>query len=402
MTSEPERSSFTFEQVRGYPFPGELITAPTGARAAWVFVQYGIHNLWGAEGPDWIAVRLTDYQNDDGQELTNLRFIHDGAQIVYVRGGDHHANWPATGNLQPNPSSNPIEPKMEILVVPFSGGAPKIIAEGDRPEVSPTGDRVAFLKDGQVWSVPLDGAEPARRLFFTRGRCSDLRWSPDGRTLAFVNDRDDHSFIGLYAGESEPLRYLEPSTRWDTGPCWSPDSSRIAYIRTPGDGPMPRTPFELRPDPWSLWVADVATGRAHCLFDAPASLPGLYSRMKWGAFLKWGADDRLVFRADFEGRPHLYSISTREPETPRLLTPGDFMVDDVTLSPDGKFAVYTANTGDDLCDIDRRHLWRTPIDASEPKDLSPEPAWSTTRPLPETARRSSTSRPMRNGPCCRR
>ena len=361
--------AFTLEQVRDYPFPCELITASEGERAAWVFVQRGIHNLWGAEGPDWNACRLTDYQEDDGQELTHLRFTRDGQHIVCVRGGDHHANGPAPGNLQPNPNSSPTEPKLEILVVPFSGGSPKGIAEGDLPEVSPLGDRVAFIKDHQVWSVSFDASEPANRLFFVRGKCSELQWSPDGATLAFVNDRDDHSIIGVYRSASEPLTYLAPSTFWDACPRWSPDGSRIAFIRSVGDGARPRMPFELRPEPWALWVADAVTGQARCLFQNPASLPGIYPRMQWGTFLQWGDGDRIVFRADFEGWPHLYSLATREEEAPRLLTPGEFMVEDVALSPDRKHAVFTANSGPDPDDVDRRHLWRTPIDAADPESL---------------------------------
>jgi dipeptidyl aminopeptidase/acylaminoacyl peptidase len=373
---------FTFEQVRSYPLPVELVTAPTGARAAWVFIQYGIHNIWAAEGPDWSPFRLTDYREDDGQELTNLRFTQDGQRIVYVRGGDHHANFPAPGNLQPNPNSGPTEPKLGIWVLPFSGGTPQLLAEGDLPEVSPTGDRVAFLRDHQVWAVPLDGSAPAHRLFFTRGKCAELQWSPDGQTLAFVSDRDDHSFIGLYRSADEPIRYLAPSTYKDYCPRWSPDSKQIAFLRTPGDGSRPRLPFELRPDHWSLWVADVETGLGRCLFRNPAALPGWYPRMLWGPFLQWGAGDRLVFRADHEGWSHLYSLhsvidsvdSVVAPDTPLLLTPGDQMVEEVVLSPDRKFALYTVNAGDTPHDYDRRHLWRTPIDAATPKQMVSGPS----------------------------
>src|SRR5579884_583605 len=348
---------FTFEQVRSYPLPKELTAAPVGAKAAWVFVQQGIYNLWVAEGPEWTARRVTGYHEDDGQEITNLRFTADGQKLVYVRGGDHHANWPAPGNLQPNPNSSPIERKIEIYGISFTGGAPQLLAEGDLPEISPQGDRVAFIRDHQVWSVPLDGSGAAARLFFARGKCSGLQWSPDGAALAFVSDHDDHSFIGIYRSEAEPIRYLAPSTGWDTSPRWSPDGRQIAFVRMPGDH-RPRPLFTPRPDPWLLWVADAATGEARCLFENPATLPGLYPRMQWDVALHWGAGDRLLFRADFEGWPHLYSLPASGDEPPLLLTPGEFMVEDVAVAPDRTFAVYTANTGDDPEDIDRRHLWR--------------------------------------------
>src|SRR6185312_6964848 len=51
------------------------------------------------------AQRATSYTSDDGQELTNLAFTPDGNTVVYVRGGDHDANWEAPGKLAPDPAS---------------------------------------------------------------------------------------------------------------------------------------------------------------------------------------------------------------------------------------------------------------------------------------------------------
>src|SRR5262245_63522491 len=126
-----QKGPFTLEQVRSYPYPSELAASPAGSRIAWVFNEQGIRNVWTAEGPDFKARRLTNYSDDDGQELTNLVFSHDGNYVVYVRGGDHDSNWAGALNLQPDPASNPVQPRMEIWSVAFSGGAPKLLAEGD-------------------------------------------------------------------------------------------------------------------------------------------------------------------------------------------------------------------------------------------------------------------------------
>jgi hypothetical protein len=60
---------------------------------------------------------------------------------VYVRGGDHAANWPADGNLQPNPASSSTQPRVQIWSVLTTGNAtPRLVGEGDDPAIAPSGD----------------------------------------------------------------------------------------------------------------------------------------------------------------------------------------------------------------------------------------------------------------------
>lgn len=89
-----------------------------GSQIAWTLNERGQRNIYVAESPDFLPHRVTNYTADDGQELTNLSISGDGKFIVYVRGGDHGANWPAESNLMPNPTSNPIEPKMQVWSMP--------------------------------------------------------------------------------------------------------------------------------------------------------------------------------------------------------------------------------------------------------------------------------------------
>jgi hypothetical protein len=56
-------SSFTIEQIKSYPFPNELTASATGSRIAWAFNERGARNVWVAEGPDFKARRLTNYEN---------------------------------------------------------------------------------------------------------------------------------------------------------------------------------------------------------------------------------------------------------------------------------------------------------------------------------------------------
>src|SRR5450756_1236955 len=93
------RPAFTMAQVIHYPYADELASAERRDVIAWVRSVDRVRNIWLAKGPAFAPVQITQYSEDDGQELTQLTFSPDGTHLVYVRGGDHGANWPAEGNL---------------------------------------------------------------------------------------------------------------------------------------------------------------------------------------------------------------------------------------------------------------------------------------------------------------
>ena len=363
-------------EVLDFPFPDNLIAAPTGSTLAWTFNERGARNIYVAQGPDFTARRVTPYRLDDGQELTSLSFAPDGRTIVYVRGGDHGANWAADGNLAPNPSSSAVQPRVQVWSVAIGGlEMPTLIGEGDDPAVAPAGDRVAFVKDRQIWVAPLDGSRAAEPLFFARGSNGDPVWSPDGRRLAFVSSRDDHSFIGIFSDASQPIRYLAAATARDSRPLWSPGAGgAVAFVRQPGRGGTPRSPLAQQPQPWSIMIGDAAPLAADAIQGGAApgraaqawkSGDALVDSLTGAVHLHWAADDHLVFLSYLDGWPHLYSLQHPEKgEVPRGLTPGAFAVEHVSLTPDRRFLIYSANTGPDPHDVDRRHIFKVPVDGS--------------------------------------
>src|SRR3954468_15060463 len=270
-TSGPASPPFTLAQLAGYPFPSELTAAPTGSRIAWALDEGGRRNLWVAEGPDFRPRQLTTYDRDDGQELTSVQLTRDGRYVVYVRGGDHGGNW---SGASPNPLSLPVAPKIQVWSVPFAGGPAKLLGDGDEPAVSPAGDAVAFIRDHAIWTVPVDGSAPARRLLAANGDAEEPQWAPNGSSLAFVSNRGDHAFVGIYTNDSTPIRWLAPSTSRDVSPRWSPDGRRIAFVRMPGAGGAPDSLLTQRPRRWSVWVGDVTSGDARQLWQAPATMRG--------------------------------------------------------------------------------------------------------------------------------
>src|SRR5262249_32397082 len=149
-----------------------------------------------------------------------------------------------------------------------------LVDDGDSPAISPRGDVVAFVKEGQIWTSPLDGSSPPKRLFSCRGTMGSPVWSPDGRRLAFIANRTDHAFVGMYRGSSMPIQWIDPSTTRDGSPRWSQDGRELAFVRRPGLGVAPEPVKKIPQAAWSIWIADTSTGRARELWKSPTTANG--------------------------------------------------------------------------------------------------------------------------------
>ncbi|MGE5625722.1 MAG: S9 family peptidase [Bacillota bacterium] len=353
---------FTLDQALSYPYPSELTAAPGGSALAWAEQDpHGVRNVWVLDGPGTTPRQLTHYTGDDGQELSHLSISRDGQYLVFVRGGDHDANWPEA--LEPGPDSMPMKPAMQVWSVGLKDGKLQLLGDGDQPVISPDSRRVTYihLPERSVWQASVTGGDAAQ-LFFDRGKADDLEWSPDGKALAFVSARGDHSFIGVFRDTQTPILYLAPSTAQDFMPRWSPDGSQIAFVRMPGEGGAPKPILKQTPNPWALWVADVQGGKGRQVWQSPETLRGSYPETEGEANLHWLAGGRLLFLADMDNWPHLYSVPVAGGNA-RLLTPGAFMVEDVAVNDDGTHVIYSANAGNTPGDLDRRHLFLLQVES---------------------------------------
>jgi dipeptidyl aminopeptidase/acylaminoacyl peptidase len=365
----------SFLNFKKYPFPTELTAAPAGERIAWALDEEGRRNVYVAEGPDYTPRKLTDFSNDDGQEISGLCISADGQWVVFARGGDHGANW--DGGLPVDPTSDTQPFKMQVASIPWAGGTVKYLSDGDGPAISPDSKQVAFIKNGQVWTAPSDGSAAAGNLFTTRGNVSGLQWSPDGKRLLFATARTDHAIIGIYTVGSSSLKWMGATFAWDGSPQWSGDGSRIVYTRRAGVGGAPDSMLVSHPVPWSIYTADTATGRAVLLWKSPVTLRGSYPTTDGGPNLHWAVDNTIVFLSYQDGWPHLYSLdaggtgSASGAGRPILLTPGNFMCEHIKLSADGRFLVCSANTGPDPYDIERRHVLMVRVDRPDMRIMTP-------------------------------
>src|SRR5690348_10306550 len=122
---------FTIDQVLSAAFPTEMTAALVGGGIAWVSNARGIRNIMVAEPPAYRARKITNYTEDDGQELSDLRWTSDAAAIVYVRGGELNR-----AGESPNPAIDPRGAEQDVWVVALNGSSPRKIGEGDSPAVS--------------------------------------------------------------------------------------------------------------------------------------------------------------------------------------------------------------------------------------------------------------------------
>ena len=359
-------ANFTLEQVMSSPFPSELVAASHADRVAWVFNAKGVRNIWVADGPQFSARQLTHYGSDDGEPVAGLAITPDGRTVVYARGSELNES----GRVA-DPTSALTRRKQQVWAVDVDGGEPRLLGEMGCPEedcediqLSPDGQFAIWAAKKQLWIAPVSAATAARQLTDISGDNSDARWSPDGRQIAFVSKRGDHSFIVVYDLGRSTVRYISPGVDRDVEPRWSLDGRRIAFLRTPGlEQKLPLIP--VRTEPWSIWVADAASGNAREIWHSGNQPNDSFPELTAGPSLHFAADDRLVFASEQDGRNHLYSIPAAGGQA-TLLTPGQFDVEDVVLTNDHRSVIYTSNQDD----VDRRHIWRVSLAGGTPQALT--------------------------------
>jgi Tol biopolymer transport system component len=255
-----------------------------------------------------------------------------------------------------------------LWCISVDGGEPIKIGVGSSPALSPRGDQLVFLRRGQIFATSLNDAKEPKQLLILRGGASSMRWSADGTKLAFVSNRRDHAFIGIYETASKELRWLAASIDQDGNPAWSPDGSRVAFTRNPSGQRAAMFAPERSAMPWSIVVADVASGKSQVIWRADEGTGSAFQGVAAENQLMWAAGDRIVFPWERDGWLHLYSVSASGGKAPSLtlLTPGPFEVEYVTISRDKREVIFNGNQDD----IDRRHLWRVAVSGGKPSAIT--------------------------------
>jgi dipeptidyl aminopeptidase/acylaminoacyl peptidase len=176
------------------------------------------------------------------------------------------------------------------------------VARITEPQLSPDGKQILYVMSRadwkankritHVWRVQADGSRPAQQMTNGADGESNPRWSPDGRTIAFIAKRgDEANEIYLMAADGGEGRALTKHATAVTRIEWSPDGS-VIYFTAP----------------------DEKTAEQKARDKAK--------------------DDVYAFDEDFK-ESHLWSASVESGKEQRI-TSGDYAVTEFQLSADGK------------------------------------------------------------------
>lgn len=200
------------------------------------------------------------------------------------------------------------------------------------PTVNPINDRVAYVvrnvkpdKSGYQSRICTTDLQGCVNTTYTYGEQDSAPcWSPDGSKLAFIrkdHDKNQVWFMQASGGEAYPVTAASEGVQSFS---WSPDGKQLLYTsKVKADADQEASSQEAS----SQEQAEHKPGKAGIVYD------------------------RIRFRGDGAGllehkRTHLYVYQLSSQET-TALTHGDFDVTNYAWSQDGKQVAYTANCPED-------------------------------------------------------
>lgn len=244
------------------------------------------------------------------------------------------------------------------------------------PEISPDGKHIIFTRGyldkvndqnhSNLWIVDVNG-ERVRELTHGNWRDSSPVWSPDGKRIAFISDRDGTRQIHVMWIDTREVAQLTHLTQGASNLTWSPEGRKIAFTSFLEDQ-EPILPVKLpnRPEgaKWAkpaviidrlTWARDgegpVDKGYTH-VFVIDAVLGGTPRQVSSGNFSHtspaWSSDGKTLYvsgirKPDAEylrGDTEIYAVDLEtldvKPLTDRKGPDGNPRV-----SPDGKWIAYT-------------------------------------------------------------
>jgi len=246
------------------------------------------------------------------------------------------------------------------------------------PNISPDGNHIIFTRGwvdrmndrraSNLWISDINGKR-IRELTHGDWRDSSPVWSPDGKKIAFISDRDGTSQIHLMWLDTGDLAQLTHLDRSPGSLRWSPDGKMLAFTMFLEDTnsilpvKLPKRPKGAN---WAKpaiiidrlsWRRDgrgpVPKGYSH-IFVLDAELGGTPKQLTSGDYShsdpQWSADGTKIYfsairKPDAEylhGDSEIYSVNLQTLEI-KALTDRKGPDRGPTISPDGKWIAYSGN-----------------------------------------------------------
>jgi tricorn protease len=188
-------------------------------------------------------------------------------------------------------------------------------------EISPDGKRALFGARGEVFTVPAANGL-TRNLTNTSGvHERDAKWSPDGKTIAFISDATGEDEIHLISqdGGDAPKQLTTGADTYKYEIKWSPDGKKILWADKK----------------FRLQYVDVATKKVTPVTQAKAWEVREYV---------WSPDSKWIAWAQMEtnslAKVYLYSVEKNQAWE---VTDGWFVSSQPTFSSDGKYLFFVSN-----------------------------------------------------------
>jgi tricorn protease len=188
-------------------------------------------------------------------------------------------------------------------------------------EISPDGKRALFEARGELFTVPAKSGA-TRNLTNTSGiHERNPKWSPDGKTIAFISDQsgEDEIYLIDQDGSGSPRRLTTGADTYKYALFWSPDGKKILWADK-----------KLR-----LQYVNVESKEVKTVVQARAWEINDYT---WSPDSKWIAYARP--EVETMGRVYLYSLAHGESYP---VTSGWYASYSPAFSGDGKYLFFVSN-----------------------------------------------------------